>query len=132
MTVDDYLKTESAHSAVVPAQAGAHTPRRKLVCTVVVGLPSITPNCGYGPRPAPGRRVERGAPCTSPLDLRPQRFLDHAVKGRRLRRRLVALIGNILVALGDKRGELLVQRLAACHLPVDLIYALLRFHRAQV
>src|SRR5215475_11832331 len=48
-------KPVAGTSAVVPAKAGTHTPRRMLFDTMVVGFPSKTQPCGYGSRPSPGR-----------------------------------------------------------------------------
>src|SRR5262245_49113961 len=54
----------AANTAVVPAQAGTHTPRRKLVCAMEVDFPSTTSPCGYGSRPSPGRRsAQRQSRC---------------------------------------------------------------------
>src|SRR3981189_649052 len=56
-----------------------------------------------------GRSRQHGS---SRFDLRLQRILDDAIEGRRLRRRLVALLGDELVALCNQCREFLVQCVA--------------------
>src|SRR5262249_30710316 len=69
----------------------------------------------------------------SPLDLRAQGIFDDAVERRCLwRRRFRLRIGDILVALGDQRGEFFVQRLAIGHLTVDFVHPCFRLHRTQI
>jgi hypothetical protein len=43
------LKNRICKLAVVPAKAGTHTPRRKLVCAMLAGFPSTTTPCGWAP-----------------------------------------------------------------------------------
>src|SRR5712672_612055 len=72
-----------------------------------------------------------GSVLNSPFDLRLQRILDDAIEGRRLWRRLVALLGDELVALCNQCREFLVQCVALLHLLVEFVHALLGLQRAQ-
>src|SRR3954466_10871557 len=54
-------RRDDGFSSVVPAQAGTHN-HRALVSDKISPRPPPTPTpCGYGSRPAPGRRGERCA-----------------------------------------------------------------------